>query len=147
MATDSSILAWEIPHTEEAGGLQTMGCKELDMTQQLKQQQQQIVFFSYFQVTNYIKVQQLKISDISYSKQSQRPRIQEWYPLDSSGPGILSACNQAIAWELSHLKPNSVCEIHPQVPVHGCSQTSSLHQLLVRDISFYIRKASLRECL
>ena len=32
MATHSSTLAWRIPWTEEAGGLQSMGCKELDMT-------------------------------------------------------------------------------------------------------------------
>ena len=31
-ATHSSILAWEIPWTEEAGGLQPMDCKESDMT-------------------------------------------------------------------------------------------------------------------
>ena len=40
MATHSSILAWEIPWTEEPGGLQFMGvAKELDMTELLKQQQ------------------------------------------------------------------------------------------------------------
>ena len=27
MATDSSILAWEIPWTEEPGGLQSMGLR------------------------------------------------------------------------------------------------------------------------
>ena len=32
MATCSSILAWEIPWTEEPGGLQSMGLKEPDMT-------------------------------------------------------------------------------------------------------------------
>ena len=32
MATRCSILAWEIPWTEEPGGLQSMGHKELDMT-------------------------------------------------------------------------------------------------------------------
>ena len=31
MATHSSILAWEIPWTEEPGGLQSMGSQELDM--------------------------------------------------------------------------------------------------------------------
>ena len=31
-ATHSSILAWKSPWTEELGGLQSMGCKELDMT-------------------------------------------------------------------------------------------------------------------
>ena len=31
-ATHSSILAWEIPWTGEPGGLQSGGCKELDMT-------------------------------------------------------------------------------------------------------------------
>ena len=34
MATDSNILAWEIPWTEEPGGLQLMGHKELDTTEQ-----------------------------------------------------------------------------------------------------------------
>ena len=32
MATHSSILAWEIPWTEEPGGLQSVGLQELDMT-------------------------------------------------------------------------------------------------------------------
>ena len=35
MATDSSVLAWKIPWTEEPGELWSMGRKELDMTQQL----------------------------------------------------------------------------------------------------------------
>ena len=33
MATHSSILTWRISWTEEPGGLQSMGCKELDMTE------------------------------------------------------------------------------------------------------------------
>ena len=32
MATHPSILAWEIPWTEETGGLQSMGSQELDTT-------------------------------------------------------------------------------------------------------------------
>ena len=32
MATPSSILAWRIPWTEEPGGLQSMGSRELDTT-------------------------------------------------------------------------------------------------------------------
>ena len=32
MATHSTIPAWEIPWTEEAGGLQSMGSQELDTT-------------------------------------------------------------------------------------------------------------------
>ena len=32
MATHSSILAWETPWTEEPGGLQSMGSKEMDTT-------------------------------------------------------------------------------------------------------------------
>ena len=35
MATHSRILAWRIPWTEEPGGLQSMGCKESDTTEQL----------------------------------------------------------------------------------------------------------------
>ena len=33
MAIQSNILAWRIPWTEEPGGLQSMGCKELAMTE------------------------------------------------------------------------------------------------------------------
>ena len=33
MATDSSILAWRIPWTEELDGLQFMGLQESDMTE------------------------------------------------------------------------------------------------------------------
>ena len=32
MATDSSILAWETPWTEEPGGLSSMGSQESDET-------------------------------------------------------------------------------------------------------------------
>ena len=35
MVTHSSILAWKIPWTEESGGLQSMGPKELDTTEHL----------------------------------------------------------------------------------------------------------------
>ena len=35
MATHSSIFAWEIPWTEEPGGLQSMGSQDSDMTEQL----------------------------------------------------------------------------------------------------------------
>ena len=35
MATHSSILAWEIPWREEPGRLQSMGYKQLDITEQL----------------------------------------------------------------------------------------------------------------
>ena len=35
MATHSNIFAWEIPWTEEAGGLQSAGLQQLDLTKQL----------------------------------------------------------------------------------------------------------------
>ena len=35
MVVHSSILAWEIPRTEEPGGLQSIGHKESDVTEQL----------------------------------------------------------------------------------------------------------------
>ena len=35
MATRSNILAWEISRTEEPGGLQSVGYKELDTTEEL----------------------------------------------------------------------------------------------------------------
>ena len=39
MATQSSILAWEIPWTEEPGGLLSMGCKRVGQDLATKQQQ------------------------------------------------------------------------------------------------------------
>ena len=36
MGTHSSILAWEIPQTEETDGLQFMGSQELDTTERVK---------------------------------------------------------------------------------------------------------------
>ena len=38
MATHCSILAWEIPRTEEPGGLSPRTCKESDVTEQLSRQ-------------------------------------------------------------------------------------------------------------
>ena len=35
LAIDSSILAWEIPWAKEPGRLNSKGCKELDMIEQL----------------------------------------------------------------------------------------------------------------
>ena len=35
MATHSSILAWRIPWAEKPDGLQSMGCKQSDMTERL----------------------------------------------------------------------------------------------------------------
>ena len=35
MATHASILAWRIPWTEDAGGLQSMSHKELDTTKRV----------------------------------------------------------------------------------------------------------------
>ena len=43
MAAHSSILAWEIPWTEEPGGLQSWGHKESDTTERLNQQRQACV--------------------------------------------------------------------------------------------------------
>ena len=38
MAPHSSILAWEIPWTQEPGGPQSMGCEGSDMTERLTQE-------------------------------------------------------------------------------------------------------------
>ena len=39
MGTHSSILAWEIPWTEESGGLQSMGSQRVQQDLSTKQQQ------------------------------------------------------------------------------------------------------------
>ena len=53
MATHSSILAWEIPWTEEPGGLQSMGSQRVGNNLAMKQQQQQLyvcVFILYIYI-------------------------------------------------------------------------------------------------
>ena len=44
MATYSTILAWEIPRTEETEGLQSMGSKRVRDDSATKQQQQHVTF-------------------------------------------------------------------------------------------------------
>ena len=46
MATHSSILAWEVPWTEEPGRLQPWGCKRIRRDSATKQQQR----YNYFTV-------------------------------------------------------------------------------------------------
>ena len=53
MATRSSILAWEIPWTEEPGGLQSMGFKRSrtrlsEQQQQFLQEQEKCLILSLF---------------------------------------------------------------------------------------------------
>ena len=44
MATYSSILAWEVPWTEESGGLQPMGSQRVGQSLVTKQQQQCYIY-------------------------------------------------------------------------------------------------------
>ena len=53
MATHSSILDWEIPWTEEPGGLQSLGCKESDTTEVTQQAPMYIHAYSHTQVFMY----------------------------------------------------------------------------------------------
>ena len=46
MAIHSSILGWRIPWTEEHGGLQSMGCKESDTTEQLSTEYPSLQMFA-----------------------------------------------------------------------------------------------------
>ena len=52
MATHSSILAWEIPWTEEPGGLQFMGFKESDATEWLNNINMGMLFFIHVLCTD-----------------------------------------------------------------------------------------------
>ena len=47
MATRASILAWEIPQTEEPGGLQSMGLQRVGHDFETKQEQLSYSFLSY----------------------------------------------------------------------------------------------------
>ena len=52
MATHFSILAWEIPQTEKAGGLQSMGSQKVGHSLETTQQQHHKVHIREFQELN-----------------------------------------------------------------------------------------------
>ena len=54
MATDSSILAWRIPWTEEPGRLQSMGPKELDTTERLALALPYVYIYIYIYIPSYM---------------------------------------------------------------------------------------------
>ena len=68
MATHSSTVAWKIPWMEEAGRLQSMGCKESDTTERRH-------FHFYFSsqansTPNFEKIQDLELSFCHCSRSS-----------------------------------------------------------------------------
>ena len=56
MAAQSRILAWEIPRTEEPGGLQSMGLQESDMTQRLNKNIEYIALLYKCQTNQLVHV-------------------------------------------------------------------------------------------
>ena len=55
MVTHSSTLAWKIPWTEELGGLQSTGCKESDMTEQLHFHFHIYIYIDIYDLRSYIQ--------------------------------------------------------------------------------------------
>ena len=51
IATHSSILAWEIPWTEEPGGPQPMGSQRVNMAEQLNNKEHIVASFSFLLVS------------------------------------------------------------------------------------------------
>ena len=76
MATCSSILAWEIPWTEEPGGLQSTGHKELDSTEQLT--------LSLWLVAHY----PVHVSVFMINSVQSLSRVRLCDPMDRSTPGL-----------------------------------------------------------
>ena len=70
MATHSSVLAWKIPWTEELGRLQSMVCKESDMTEQLTLSL--FIFFMLLYVPSKIQIFFLENIYPKYSNQQQK---------------------------------------------------------------------------
>ena len=71
MATHSSIPAWEIPRTEEPGGLQSTGSQRARHDLVTKQQQLQ-------QQTTHIQVTTVFLSLSEYSNKCSRQRREEY---------------------------------------------------------------------
>ena len=75
MATQSSILVWRIPGTEEPGGLPSLGCTESDTTD-VTQQQQSIQEREELQSTLSIRLEV-----ITLFKMKIQPHSRKWQPI------------------------------------------------------------------
>ena len=68
-ATHSSILAWEIPRTEEPGALQSMGCKRVRHNLETKQQLYTVLYWintlSFCFIPSHYFIYALKIAPFS----------------------------------------------------------------------------------
>ena len=80
IATHSSILAWEIPWTEELGRLQSTGSQELDTTEQL-------TFHFIFH----------PFSEAEKWNTSRKSQIYSWGQ-DPESPGFLPNCDRGVHW-------------------------------------------------
>ena len=93
MATHSSILAWEIPWTEEPGGLQSMGSQRVGQDLATKQQQNNNWALCSHCGTCCLSHNQLVIQDPACGKSSSCYRKQTWgcgvHLLHSGGRGII----------------------------------------------------------
>ena len=69
MAIHSSILAWKIPWTEEPGGLQSMGFKELDMTEHACRQATK--FGAFFHIPWFLLLRDTKLWKIPWRRKWQ----------------------------------------------------------------------------
>ena len=67
MTTHSSILAWEIPWTEEPDGLQSMGLQRVSHDLAPKQQQQLLSYYPAPNSISCLMASQNQINQVAYS--------------------------------------------------------------------------------
>ena len=106
MATYSSILAWKIPRTEEAGRLQSLGCKESDITQGLKNKQWRAHVLQEVQLGVLRGIGGLVRSThaINTCGRGGKKREQGWVSASSMGTSRLS-CSVLVHEGLAFLSP------------------------------------------
>ena len=100
MATHFSILAWEIPWTEEPGGQQSMGSQRVDTTWQLKSNNKQ-----------YVRQFLLCFSSPSFSQSFSRSHfIHTWIKYSCLPTGVLNPTSPSLAHFVS-LHCHKLCVI------------------------------------
>ena len=79
MATHSSIFAWEIPWTEEPGGLQSMGLQRVGHHGVTKQQQIVMKWLHFSPVISFVLISTLSDVDITFNIAPAFFAVISWY--------------------------------------------------------------------
>ena len=86
MATHSSTLAWQVPWTEEPGGLQSMGSQSV--RHDLATKQQQCITMSVYKAQGLLEVEPSSVLDLDDSNQFMSYPLLECHSFKGCAPSL-----------------------------------------------------------